>query len=103
MKIFVYRGPDKFTPFFVRWLEELVRAINAGVTATWASLDKTGSKLSEIESRDHSDLQGISQADSHKPDGEPGKHVTNAQAKLWTEAANSAIIAGKSVLTYTGM
>ena len=47
----------------------------------WISIDKAGSKLSEIETRPHNQLQSVEQADDTLGDSIAGKHVTNLQVK----------------------
>lgn len=56
-------------------------ARDAITTLLWADVDKTGSALTDIETRPHSALQGIGEADSASSDATKDKHVSNAQMK----------------------
>lgn len=65
------------------WYIRVRNTINKlGSSITWAFLDKTGSKLTDIETRNHSDLQNI-QGGTH--------HLSSTDYTDLTDAGNSAL------------
>lgn len=54
--------PDTKDANLTRWLFLLWKRINATAGMAWAIIDKTGSNLTDIETRNHADLQNINTA-----------------------------------------
>ena len=59
-----YRDKDLTSQSWQKWFASIPDALKALTTAagnavSWASINKTGSKLSDIETRNHSDLQNL--------------------------------------------
>jgi hypothetical protein len=69
-----------------------VQNIPEGGSVTWASVDKTGSALTDIVSRPHSALTSILEGDPLSSDTTRNKHVANNDLKLAEDhrAATSA-------------
>jgi hypothetical protein len=59
-----YRDKDLTSQSWQKWFASITDALKtAAVTATsWASIDKAGSKLTDIETRHHDDLQNLNTA-----------------------------------------
>ncbi len=70
---------------WVWWFGQLQRALSLVGGIDWDKLNKSGSKLSDIETRPHSQLQSIEQADDTSTDATGGKHTTNAQLKGYSD------------------
>jgi len=49
--------PHGNDPALTRWLFLLWKRINSAAGMTWSLIDKTGSNLTDIETRNHNDLQ----------------------------------------------
>lgn len=76
---------DRFVTFsdqFMRFLDEIIG--NDGLIP-WGNLSFTGSNLTDIETRLHNDLQEIGGADDTDTDAEQVQHISNLQAKTWTD------------------
>jgi hypothetical protein len=66
-----------------KWFDR-VWFILAGIPGiSWTIVSKTGSKLSDIETRPHAQLQDVLQTDVDLTDTDPAKHVTNALSFDW--------------------
>lgn len=79
----VVNGSVVFTDHFMRFLDELV---DQKGLIPWNNLTFTGSNLEDIEIRWHNDLQEIGGADDTDTDTSKVQHVSNLQAKMWTDA-----------------
>ena len=79
----VVDGEVYFSDDFMRFLDELVDQTGS---IPWANLSLSGSDLAQIETRRHEDLQEIRQADDTSADDTPDRHISDAQAKTWTDA-----------------
>lgn len=66
-----------------RWYYRVTEILNGIVKTLWRNVDTTGSALTDIETRPHSDLQDILQADDTSNSSTTGKHVTDAQVKTY--------------------
>jgi hypothetical protein len=73
------------------WFRQLWNASRDTITSLlWADIDKTGSTLADIETRTHSALQSIGEADDTDTDTVKDKHVSNAQVKGYADATSAA-------------
>jgi len=63
------------------WFNQMHARLSDLGQILWAQLDFTGSKLADIATRNHSDLQSIGQADDTSTDIVKDKHVSNAMMK----------------------
>jgi hypothetical protein len=91
-----------------RWMFEVYRRLkDTGILAIlWTNLDFTGSKLTDIITRAHADLQLILGLDPTSTDTTKNKHVSNAQGKKWEDHVDAStnvhgIGAGSSVMGTT--
>ena len=73
-----------FTDRFMRFLDDVV---SQSGKVLWSNIDKAGSNLLEIVTRNHDDLQSIGIADLADATTVQNKHVSNAQAQSWTDTA----------------
>lgn len=75
----------KRDPFeLTKWFDVLWRALGVG-GINWRVLDFTNSQLSDIETRPHSDLQDVLQADDTSSSTDAEKHVTDALVKKYED------------------
>lgn len=86
-----------------KWFDKLWLILSGLPGISWDIIDKTGSKLSDIETRPHSDLQKVYGADTTDTgiiieDAAHVKHVSNAQAAKWEAGANAAFQAAAELL-----
>ena len=51
----------------------------------WGSIGFTGSKLTDIETRRHENLQGVAELNTASVSVEKDKHLSNAQGKTWQD------------------
>lgn len=51
--------PKKNEPSFDDWMYRFWRRISASAGIAWSLVDKTGSNLTDIQTRNHNDLQNI--------------------------------------------
>lgn len=56
--------------------------ISTGTSAAWVDIDFSPSNLADIQTRAHSALQGIGEADETSVDTTKNKHVSNNQLKV---------------------
>jgi len=63
------------------WFNQMHARLSDLAQILWAQLDFTGSKLTDIATRNHADLQSIGQADDTSTDIVKDKHVSNAMMK----------------------
>jgi hypothetical protein len=75
-----------------RWMFEVYRRLkDTGILAIlWTNLDFTGSKLTDIITRAHADLQLILGLDPTSTDATKNKHVSNAQGKKWEDHVDAS-------------
>ncbi len=75
-----------------RWMFEVYRRLkDTGILAIlWTNLDFTGSKLTDILTRAHADLQLILGLDTTSADTTKNKHVSNAQGKKWEDHVDAS-------------
>jgi len=59
MTIILSQPPRKQEPAFDRWTERLWKKITTAAGIAWSVIDKTGSNLTDIQTRNHNDLQTI--------------------------------------------
>lgn len=83
------------------WYDAVYRFLTGALTIDWAVVSKIGSKLSDLETRPHSDLQSILGADATSSDTTQNKHISNAQAKKWEAGADAAFQAAADLLMLT--
>ena len=78
-----------------RWNFELWRRLadTSLLTIAWSALSMIGSKLSDIETRLHSDLQSILGVTLTGSDMVRDKHVSDADAKRWEDGLASSSVA----------
>lgn len=82
---------DRFVTFsdqFMRFLDEI---IDQHGFIPWENLNFSGSDLKDIEIRLHNDLQEIGGADDTDTDAEQVQHISNLQAKTWTDNDAKAV------------
>ncbi len=89
------------TDWFNRMRDALSRL---GTSLTWSVLDKTGSKLTDIETRNHSDLQNIQGNTFHITSSQAsslssGLSVTITTAKLTTLGTDGSMTFTNGILT----
>jgi len=62
-----YRDKDLTSKSWQKWFASIPDAFKAAATAaiSWASISKTGSKLTDIETRNHEDLQNLNTANHY--------------------------------------
>ena len=84
-----------------QWFEAVYRLLGKAIGIPWGAVDKTGSKLSDIETRPHSQLQSI--------EGTGTRHITAAENSEITalDALSTGVVAktgnaAYSVRTITG-
>ena len=87
----IRRPPETGNREFDRWSFELWRRLNdtSLLAFSWDSLSKAGSKLTDIETRNHSMLQNVEGFDPTDSSSVKNKHVSNADTMRWEAAANS--------------
>ncbi|MCB1725752.1 MAG: hypothetical protein KDJ39_18870 [Gammaproteobacteria bacterium] len=78
----VRSGRVIFSDQFMRFLDEIIDQYGF---IPWDNLNFTGSNLTDIETRLHNDLQAIGGADDTDTDDEQVQHISNLQAKTWTD------------------
>jgi hypothetical protein len=66
-----------------RWMQNVYASLSGLPGIAWDVIDKTGSSLEDIETRLHSMLQSIFQADVDLFDTDKEKHITNLLAYNW--------------------
>lgn len=71
------------------WLDELFRKLTEINALGWTNLDKGGSNLNEIATRNHDVLQGVNQVDETDTNTTKDKHVSNLLAKDWEDHKDS--------------
>lgn len=64
-----------------RWLEKVWRRVDAALQIAWSQVDTTGSKLSDLDTRTHDELQALGLADPAGTDDVLPRHTTDARAK----------------------
>lgn len=67
------------------WFNQLMKRVSETAQLLWTQIDFTDSKLSDIISRPHSDLQLILPADDTDSDTDLDKHVSNAMVKVYAD------------------
>lgn len=80
---------------WIKWrsaIYSLVSSISTGGLIAWSAISKTGSNLTELDTRNHSDLQNINTASY--------THLTDTQAEDLTDAGDSALHYHASDRTY---
>src|SRR3990172_1863074 len=66
------------------FFEELFKVISMPIgRIAWSSIGFVGSKLTDIETRQHSNLQAIAELNTGSTSIEKDKHLSNAQGKAW--------------------
>lgn len=87
----------------LRWFDRIWLVLSGLPGIAWDVISKAGSRLDDLESRDHSQLQSIEQADVSLSDSSPEKHITNELAFAWDRnkvytaaiTADAAALAGQ--------
>lgn len=74
------------------WFDAVYKSLSGITGLLWNAIDKTGSRLSDIETRPHSDLQSIQELNVSSTDDTKNRHLSDAQAKVWQDHTN--VIAG---------
>ena len=68
------------------FFEELFKVISMPIgRIAWSSIGFVGSKLTDIETRQHSNLQAIAELNTGSTSIEKDKHLSNAQGKAWQD------------------
>lgn len=67
------------------WFNEIYKMLSGIPGLSWGTVSKTGSSLTDLATRNHSDLQNIGEADDTDTDGTHDKHVSNAQIKVYKD------------------
>ena len=67
------------------WFRQIYKRISDAAQIAWTQLDLTGSSLSDLTTRPHSQLQSIGLSDDTDTDATQDKHISNLQAKTWTD------------------
>ena len=75
-----------------RLIKAFENLFKASGGAAWVNIDFTDSNLTDILTRNHSDLQNVEVADDTDTDTTKDKHVSNAQLKVYKDHVD--IIAG---------
>jgi hypothetical protein len=86
---------DNFSPAFQRWLakvHELLAPISTTGLMLWASVSKVGSSLTDLATRNHSDLQNIN--------SETYTHLSSTNATDLTDGGDSTLHYHASDRTY---
>lgn len=68
-----------------KWFEQVARALGRAGSVAWSLVNKSGSNLTDIETRNHSGLQNILALDPTDTDATKVKHLSNAQGKVWQD------------------
>lgn len=89
----------KFTPIYPStagspddklYYQQLRQRLGEEAGLEWVVVDKTDSSLTDIETRNHNDLQNIEGADDTDTDTDKDKHVSNAQMKAVADHIGSS-------------
>ena len=78
--------PQGNDPALTRWLFLLWKRINSAAGMAWGLIDKTSSNLTDIETRNHNDLQTIQGGTTNEH-----YHLTSAQNTDLTDGGDSAL------------
>lgn len=76
------------SPRWRRWFEQFQRMLGNRGGLPWSVVDKTGSSLTDLSTREHGQLQKVYGADTSNTgkvieSAEATKHITDAQAAKW--------------------
>lgn len=75
-----------------RFYDMLCNRINDIVSSvTWGNIDFSGSSLSDIERRQHSQLTAIGEINASDTNTARDKHLSNNDAKVWTDHVNASM------------
>jgi len=75
----------KFKRPWFRYFEYVGGTVARAAQWVWGNIDFTGSRLSDIQTRPHSQLQSVLGADVTDDDATQNKHISNAQAKKFND------------------
>lgn len=79
------KTPQELERFYL----DLIAQLTGSGAIAWSLIDKTGSKLTDIATRPHSDLQNVLQGDDTSSSTTVGKHVTDAQLRAYIEISQA--------------
>lgn len=78
-------------PAWIQYFNLLKNALDGDGNVTWDAVDKSGSKLSDLESRPHSDLTSILAADESSTDPSKNKHTSSNDLKVAVDHYNKEV------------
>lgn len=67
------------------WINRVYTRLSEVAGIAWASIDYTGSNLTDIVTRNHASLQNIGTVDETDTDTTKDKHLSNSLAKGWED------------------
>lgn len=87
----------------LRWFDRIWLILSGLPGIAWSVVSKAGSRLDDLESRSHNQLQSVLQADVSLEDNSLEKHITNELAFAWDRnkvytaaiTADAAALAGQ--------
>ena len=72
------------------WFDRIFMILSGLPGIAWSVVSKAGSNLTDIETRNHNNLQTIGEADLTSTDGTKRQHISNAQGKAWEDHRNAS-------------
>lgn len=80
-----YGGDMRALRELFSWYEKIWYILGGKDGIAWDVVSKVGSNLTDIETRNHNDLQTIQELDPTSTDATKRKHLSDAQGKVWQD------------------